>query len=116
VKNLKILIAGCGAALLVMLIVKGLNFSENAVDTIIMLAAFALPTVMGLMGIAKPPFQSWQAAMSAAGFGVAVVRTRIWETLPKFMDQDGEGKATIVLMILGLVVSLLAMAKPEDKL
>ena len=114
-KNLKILILGCGAALLVMLIVDGLNFSENAADSIIMLAAFALPTAMALLGLAKPPFQSWHAAMSAAGFGVAAVRTKIWETLPNIMDADGKGKAAVILLVLGLVASLLAIAKPEDK-
>jgi hypothetical protein len=115
VKNLKLLILGCGAALLVMMFVDGLNFSEAAADTIIMLAAYALPTVMGLMGIAKPPYQSWQAAMSAAGFGVAAVRTKIWDTLPGFMDANGKGKAAVILLVVGLVVSLLAIAKPEDK-
>jgi hypothetical protein len=116
VKNLKILIAGCGAALLVLMIVNGLDFSDNPINTVIMLAAFGLPAVMGVMGIVKPPFQSWQAAMSAAGFGVAAVRTRIWETLPKIGDAEGANKAIPILIVVGVVVSLLAMAKPEDKL
>jgi hypothetical protein len=115
VKNLKILILGCGAALLVLLIMNGLDFSENAADSIIMLAAYGLPTAMGLLGVAKPPFQSWHAAMSAAGFGVAAVRTKIWETLPNIADADGKGKAAVILLVVGTVVSLLAIAKPEDK-
>lgn len=114
-KNLKLLILLCGAALLVMFIIDGLNFGEALVDTLIMLAAFALPTVMGLMGVAKPPFLSWQAAMSAAGFGVAAVRTKVWEQIPDFMDLPTKGKISLALILVGVVVSLLALVKPEDK-
>jgi hypothetical protein len=114
VKNLKILILLCGGALLGIYISLGLNFDENKVDTLIFLAAYALPIVMGLMGVAKPPFQSWQGAIALAGFGVAAVRGRIWEQLPRFMDADGRDKAGMVVLVVGIVVSVLAMVKPED--
>jgi hypothetical protein len=115
VKNLKLVILGCGAALLVIMISNGLSFEDNKVDTIIMLAAYALPALMGAMGLAKPPFQSWQAAISLSGFGVAAVRTRIWEQLPDFMDKTGKGKAVLILQVVGVLVSAIAMMKPEDK-
>ncbi|HEU0034529.1 MAG TPA: hypothetical protein VFQ53_28090 [Kofleriaceae bacterium] len=116
-KNLKILILLCGAALLVMMLTDniGARFEADSVDTVILLVSFALPTIMGLLGLARPPFQAWQAAISLAGFGVAAVRTRIWETLPKFMDADGKGKAGLVVLVLGVVVSALAIVRPEDK-
>ncbi len=116
-KNLKILILLCGGALLVMMLTDGIGAALEAdkVNTLIMLAAFALPTLMGLMGVMKPPFQSWQAGISLAGFGVAAFRTKIWETLPKIGDQSGKGKAALILLVLGVVVSALALAKPEDK-
>jgi phosphoglycerol transferase MdoB-like AlkP superfamily enzyme len=117
VKNLKILIMLCGAGLLVMMLTDGIGakFESDKVDALIMLAAFALPTAMGLMGLMKPPFLAWQAAISLAGFAVAAVRTKIWETLPKFMDQDGKGKGALILLVVGVLVSALALMKPEDK-
>ena len=116
-KNLKILIMLCGAGLLVMMLTDGIGakFEADKVDALIMLAAFALPTLMGLMGLAKPPFMAWQGAIALAGFGVAAVRGKIWEALPNFMDQTGKGKAGMILLVLGIVVSALSIAKPEDK-
>ncbi|MEO8705680.1 MAG: hypothetical protein ABI867_36955 [Kofleriaceae bacterium] len=114
-KHLKLLILGCGAALLVIMITNGLNFEDNKIDTIIMLAAYGLPALMGAMALAKPPMQSWQAAIALSGFGVAAVRTRIWEQLPDLMDKTGKGKAVLALQVVGVLVSALAMMKPEDK-
>jgi hypothetical protein len=114
VKNLKILILLCGGALLGIYISLGLDFEENKVDTLIFLAAYALPTVMGLMGLAKPPFQSWQGAIALAGFGVAAVRGKIWEQLPRFADVDGRDKAGLALLVVGIIVSVVAIARPED--
>jgi hypothetical protein len=115
VKHLKLLILGVGAALLVLMISSGLNFEDNKVDTIIMLAAYGLPTLMGLMGVVRPPLQSWQAAIALSGFGVAAVRTRIWEQLPELADKTGKGKAVLILQVVGVLVSAVAMLKPEDK-
>ena len=118
-KNLKILIMLCGAGLLVMMLTDGIGaaFESDKVNTLIMLAAFALPTAMGLMGLMKPPFLAWQAAISLAGFAVAAVRTKIWSTLPDFMAEGttGKMKGAMVLMIVGVLVSALALMKPEDK-
>ncbi len=116
-KNLKILILLCGGALLVMMLTDGIGAQLEAdkTNTLIMLAAFGLPTLMGLMGVMKPPFQAWQAAISLAGFGVAAVRTKIWDLLPNIGDATGKGKAIMILTVLGVVVSALALAKPEDR-
>lgn len=97
-----------------MMIMDGVHFGEATADTLIMLAAFGLPTLMGLWGIAKPPFQSWHAAMSLAGFGVAAVRTRIWQTVGDFGDLDGKGKLAFAALVVGVLASLVAMLKPED--
>ena len=113
-KNLKILILLCGGALLGIYISNGLNFDENKADTMIFLISYALPTVMGLVGVVKPPFQSWQGAISLAGFGVVAVRGKIWEHLPEFMDADGKDKTGMLVLLVGIVVSVLAMLKPED--
>ena len=112
-KNLKVLILGCGLASLVLLIAGGVNFEDNKVDAVIMLAAFTLPAVMGAIGLVRPPFMAWQAGISLAGFAVAAVRTRIWQTLPEFGSATGNGKAAMILVLVGFVTSALAMLKPE---
>lgn len=112
-KNLKFPILLCGAALLVLLISDGLDLGENTVHTLLMLAAYALPTAMALLAIARPPMQAWHGAMALAGFGIAAVRTRIWQTLPDVLDAPGKAQAAIALLVVGVIVSGLAMVKPE---
>jgi hypothetical protein len=113
VKNLKIPILVCGAALLALFVSEGLDLADNTVHTLIMLAAFALPTVMGLVALARPPMQAWQGAMALAGFGIAAVRTRIWQQLPDLMDAPGKAKAAVALLVVGVIVSAVAMLRPE---
>jgi hypothetical protein len=115
VKNLKLAILLCGGALLGMFISDGLNFSENAADTLIFLAAFALPTLMGALALFKPPAESWHAAIALAGFGTAAVRGKIWDQLGAFGEASGKGKAQVILLLVGVLVSVLALAKPENK-
>jgi hypothetical protein len=115
VKNLKLAILACGGALLGLYISQGLNFDANAADTIIFLAAYALPTAMGAMMLFKPPAQAWQASIALAGFGTAAVRGRIWDQLAAIGESDGRGKAMLILLVVGVIVSVLAMLKPEAK-
>ena len=115
-KNLKIGVLVFGALGLAMLLTS--NFGQflkyDKVNAILMLAAFGLPTAMGAMGLAKPPFLQWQAGVAAAGFGLAAVKTRIWSTLPHIMDASTQGKIAMVAIVGGVVVSVLALAKPEE--
>ena len=113
--NLKLVILACGGVLLGMYISDGLNFSDNAADTIIFLAAFALPTLMGLLATFKPPAQAWHGAIALAGFGTAAVRGKIWDQLSGFGEASGKGKAAMIILIVGVLVSILAMLKPESK-
>jgi hypothetical protein len=115
VKNLKLAILLCGGALLGMYISDGLNFSENAADTVIFLAAFGLPALMGALALFKPPAQAWHAAIALAGFGTAAVRGKVWTQLAGFGDLSGKGKAALIILLVGVLVSILAMIKPEDK-
>ena len=105
----------CGGALLGLYISAGLRFDENKGDPIIMVLGDALPRAMGPYGITKPPMESWQAAIALAGLGVAAVRTRIWERLADFMDASGRSKAEVVLILIGVIVSAVAMMKPEGR-
>ena len=87
----------------------------DKVQIILMLAAFGLPAAMGAMGLAKPPFQMWQAVVALAGFALAAVKTKIWEGLPHIMDQPLPGKLMLIATLGGIIVSAIALAKPEGK-
>ena len=114
-KNLKLAILLCGGALLGIFISDGVSFSENAADTFIFLAAFALPTLMGALALFKPPAESWHAGIALAGFGTAAVRGKVWDQLSAFGELSGKGKAAAIILIVGVLISILAMLKPENK-
>src|SRR5258705_5446673 len=116
VKNLKFLILGFGGLGLEMIFVSDFTtaLKDDQTNTIIMLACFGIAAVMGLMAIAKPPAQGWQALLALAGFSLAAVKLRVWDTLPKFMDHDIKLKLVLVAAVGGVVIGALALAKPES--
>jgi len=79
------------------------------------LGGFVLAAVMGGMGLAKPPMQQWQAGAAAAGFGMVFVRLKFWQMIKGIGDAPLSGKLLIVAVLGGLIVSILALAKPESK-
>lgn len=119
VRNLKILILAFGGLGIVSLLLNmealKHGFDKDLVNTILILGGFALPILMGLMGIMKPPMEAWQAAVALAGFVLVGVKIEIWKTLPKIMDAPTGGKLTMIAVVGGAVVSLLAAIKPESK-
>jgi hypothetical protein len=79
------------------------------------LGGFVLAAVMGGMGLAKPPMQQWQAGAAAAGFAMVFVRLKFWQMLKGIGDAPLSGKLLIVAVLGGLIVSIIALAKPEAK-
>jgi hypothetical protein len=79
------------------------------------LGGFVLAAVMGGMGLAKPPMQQWQAGAAAAGFAMVFVRLKFWQMIKGIGDAPLSGKLLIVAVLGGLVVSIIALAKPESK-
>lgn len=79
------------------------------------LGGFVLAAVMGGMGLAKPPMQQWQAGAAAAGFAIVFVRLKFWQMIKGIGDAPLSGKLLIVAVLGGLIVSIIALAKPESK-
>lgn len=79
------------------------------------LGGFVLAAVMGAMGLAKPPMQQWQAGVAAAGFAMVFVRFKMWQLIKGIGDAPLSGKLMVVAVLGGLVVSIIALAKPESK-
>jgi len=124
VKNLKVLILVFGILGIVSMFIPTHGFTLFSLFKLmgtgqlaLMFISFALPAAMGGMAVAKPPIQKWQAGVAAAGFALACVKLRIWEA---FKDLGGLFKVFPMLLIFiaavgGLVVSIMALAKGEDK-
>jgi hypothetical protein len=87
----------------------------DKLQLVLMLAAFGLPTIAGVAALSKPPAQAWQAVAALAGFGLAAVKTHIWETGPHIMDVPLGMKLMIVATVGGVIVSIMGLVKPEDR-
>lgn len=121
-RNLKLFILLFGALGLVSAFVpsEGVTMFEawkfaGTDQLVIMLVALALPVVMGLLGLMRPPQKAWQGIVALAGFALAAVKLRIWEGIKEFGTAPLGGKLLFVAIIGGVVVSLLATAKPENR-
>lgn len=116
-KNLKLGVLVCGALGIVGMVMTGLGamLEGDKVNTIILLAAFGLPVLMAVKGLAKPPFQAWQAGVSLAGFALASVKVRLWETISLIGRLPTGTKLMIIGAGLGVILAVLAVIKPESK-
>jgi hypothetical protein len=89
------------------------GFEHAPLHTALILLGWAVPVAMGILTLVKPPLRSWHAAASLAGFAVVAIRTRIWEAIPDLADVPVEGIIAMVAMVGGVIVSALAVARPE---
>lgn len=89
------------------------SFSLAPLHTALIVIGWALPAAMGILAIVRPPLQAWHAAASLAGFAVVAIRTRIWEGLPRLLDAPLDRQLGVVALALGLIASVLAVARPE---
>ncbi len=121
-KNLKVLILVFGVIGLISMFLPvgegapsmfSLFMAVDKFQLILMLAAFGVPTAVAAAGLAKPPAQAWHGIAAAAGFALGAVKTRIWETAPHIMDVPLSLKLMIIAVVGGLIVSILAIVKPE---
>jgi hypothetical protein len=116
VKILKLGVVICGVLGVVGLAMTGIDrmMEADKLSTIVMLAAYALPIVMGAIAFVRPPFQAWQAGVSLAGFALAAYKLRIWEVIRAF----GEAPTGFKLMTfgagIGVILTIVAVMKPED--
>ena len=113
-KNLKFGVLAFGVlgliALFMMDIIQGLK--HDAVNAIMVILGFALPTAMGAMAL-KKPFLRWMGAVALAGFALVAIKLRIWDMLKVISLVPTSIKLAIVACIGGIVVSIITLAKPE---
>jgi hypothetical protein len=92
---------------------------KEPVDFLQFLIIFGLPCAMAIMGITKPPMQMWQTAVAAGGFGFGFIKLEMWNVLKNIthiFDIPGIHAKLVVFGILGgVIVSILALVKPEPR-
>ena len=123
-KNLKVLILVFGLLGIISLfmpIMPGMPSWFSALSKgdmfqlVLMLAAFGVPAAVAGMGLAKPPAQAWHGAAALAGFALGAVKFRVWKVIGSIGEVPMSWKLMTVAVVGGLVVSVLALVKPESK-
>jgi hypothetical protein len=115
VKYLKLAVVICGALGLAGMVMMGLGpmLDSRKASTLVMLIAFALPVLMGVTGLARPPFQAWQAGVALACFALAVIKLRIWTLMEAIADGPMGLKLLAAGACLGVIASAIAVLRPE---
>lgn len=114
-KYLKLGVVICGVLGLAGMFMMGLGamLENRMAGTLVVLIAFALPVVMGVTGLARPPFQAWQASVSLACFALAVIKWRIWTLLEALAGGPMGLKLIVAGACLGTIASAIAVLRPE---
>jgi hypothetical protein len=116
VKILKLGVVICGVLGIVGMAMAGIPpmMEADKMSTIVMLAAYALPIIMGAIAFVRPPFQAWQAGVSLAGFALAAYKLQIWEAVGKFGGLPTGFKLMTFGAGIGVILTIVAVMKPED--
>jgi hypothetical protein len=116
VKILKLGVVICGVLGIVGLAMAGIErmLEADKISTIVMVAAYALPILMGAIAFVRPPFQAWQAGVSLAGFALAAYKLRIWEVVRAFSEVPTGFKLMTFGAGIGVILTIVAVMRPED--
>jgi hypothetical protein len=88
-------------------------FELDKLEAVVYTAIFVLPLVMGVIALARPPLQAWQAGVALAGFMLGAVRFRVWDTLAHLTAADVPGALRFAAIVVGTIATVLALMKPE---
>lgn len=115
-KQTKFAIIALGALGLIGLFMSGIlkGFEHDKANVIMVLAGFGVPVAMGALAL-KAPMERWQAGVALAGFALAAVKLRAWEMVKLIAHLPLGFKFAVLGCLLGVVVSLVALVKPEPR-
>lgn len=89
------------------------GFETNLLWTILILAGFAVPIVVGLMAMSKQ-WQAWMGGLALVGFAFVGIKTKVWDSIPGFMETTIGGKLMLIAILGGVAVSIFSLTKREE--
>ena len=72
-----------------------------------------MPVVMAVTGLVRPPLQAWQAGVSLACFALEAFKMKFWTMLEDLADMPHSVQMMLVAAVLGVIVSAIAVLRPE---
>lgn len=121
--NLKFGVLACGVVGLISVFLPQLTLGDasftlwaartgDAANVYTVIACYLAATVVGAMGVMKPPFLRWHSIVALLAFGLMLVKMRTG--LPTDFLKGAIGMKLMGLSaIIGVVFSALTLAKPE---
>jgi len=115
VKILKLGVVICGILGIVGMVMSGVDrmMEADKSTTIVMLAAYALPAVLGVVALVRRPFQAWQAGVSLACFALATWKLRVWDMIRDFGSTPTGFQLMAIGAVAGVILTVTAVMKPE---
>lgn len=115
VKILKLGVVICGVLGIVGLVMSDVErmMEADKSTTIVMLAAFALPLMMGIIALARPPFQPWQSGVALACFALATWKLQPWELVKRFGSTPTGFQLMAIGAVVGVILTVTAVMRPE---
>lgn len=115
-KILKLGVVICGVLGIVGLVMADIErmMEADKVTTIVMVAAYAVPIVMAIGALVRPPFQAWQAGVSLACFALATWKLRVWELIKDLGNAPAGFQLMSIGAVVGVVLTVIAVMKPEQ--
>jgi hypothetical protein len=116
-KNLKLGMLACGALCLVIFLTGDFGdlISRDPANAMLFVVLFAAPISMGVLGLLRPPLLQWSAIVATSGFGTAIVKLHLWDDLSHLGRLRLVDAAFSISIVIGFLVSILAIAVPEEK-
>ncbi len=86
---------------------------HESFQRVLMLAAFGVPVLAGVLALVKRRAEQWQFVATLACFVLAFVKLRVWNQLASFPDLGHWTQGMIIASVGGVAVSLIGLLKNE---
>jgi len=91
----------------------GSLFHLDVLQAVLYTAIFALPAIMAVSALTKPPMQGWQAGVALAGFVMGVVKFRVWNLVLHLGSAPPHRIVLVGAIVVGAIAAIGLMVKPE---
>ena len=89
------------------------NDQAGNAELIILIAGFAVPILVALLAVIRPPMAVWQAAAALGAFALVAVKFHIWKYLPEVLSLPFAIQLFYGAQLGGLITSVVELARPS---